>query len=221
VNATFVNGGVPQYMKLWVDGVAKNYNNNSATYSYTLSLAAGSHQLSVQAYNGTLYRAAESITVAASGLSITPTTASLTAGQTLQFTANEPVTWSAVGGSITAGGLFTAPNSTMSCIVTATDAGGNQATATVSVSATTLPSVAITAPLANASVSAPFTLTAAFNNGGIAQYMKLWIDGVAQAPVANTTQLSKTLSLASGKHKLTVQAYNGALYSSSEYVTVQ
>jgi hypothetical protein len=51
--------------------------------------------------------------------------------------------------------------------------------------------------------------------------MKLWIDGVSKSVINNTTKLSTSVTLPSGKHKLTVQAYNGTLYSSFEYVTVQ
>lgn len=70
VNATFSNGGAPQYMKLWVDGVAQYFNNNSTTLSYPVTLAAGAHQVIVQAYNGTLYSSSENITV---GTTPTPT----------------------------------------------------------------------------------------------------------------------------------------------------
>lgn len=153
VNATFTNGGIPQYMKLWVDGVAQHFNNNSATFTYTLPLALGSHQLIMQAYNGTLYHASENITVVA------PPPAS--------------------------------------------------------------PTVTFAAPAANSTITGAVAVSAAFNNGGVAGYMKLWIDGVSKYVVSNTTQLATSVALPSGKHKLTVQANNGTLYSSFEYVTVQ
>ena len=361
VSATFTNGGVPQYMKLWVDGVAKFFNNNSTTFTYTLPLPAGNHQLIMQAYNGTLYRATENITVAGSALSISPTSANLSAGQTQQFTANAAVTWSATGGTINSAGLYTAPSAAGTYTVTATDStgnhasasvnvtaialsisptsaslsagqtqqftanvavtwsatggtitsaglytapaaagtytvtatdstgnhasaavnvtanvlsisptianlsssqmqqftanqavtwtatggtitgsglytapaaagtfavtatnsAGNQASATVNVSVSSAPAVTISTPAANATLSSPFTLSASFNNGGTASYMKLWIDGVSKLVINNTTKLSTSVTLSSGKHKLTVQAYNGMLYSSFEYVTVQ
>lgn len=153
VTANFVNGGISQYMKLWVDGIATYFNNNSTTLTYTLALAAGNHQLSLQAYNGTLYRTVENITV-------------------------------------------TTPPATT-------------------------PSVTFGSPAANASLSGAIPVTASFNNGGGASYMKLWIDGVSKSLVLNTTQLGTSVTLPTGKHKLTVQAYNGTLYSSFEYVTVQ
>ena len=361
VSATFTNGGVPQYMKLWVDGVAKSFNNNSTSFTYTLPIPAGNHQLIMQAYNGTLYRSTENITVAGSALSISPatanlfsgqtqqftasaavtwsatggtitsaglftaptaagtytvtatdsngnhasaavnvttialsisptsanlsagqtqqftanaavtwsatggtitsaglytapaaagtytitatdstgnhasaavnvtaialsvspTTASLSAGQTQQFTANAAVTWSATGGTITSSGLYTAPTAAGTYTVIATNSDGNQASATVNVSVSSAPTVTISTPAANATLSSPFTLSASFSNGGTASYMKLWIDGVSKLVINNTTTLSTSLTLSSGKHKLTVQAYNGSLYSSFEYVTVQ
>lgn len=153
VTATFSNGGIPQYMKLWVDGLAQHFNNNSTTFSYTLPLATGNHQLIMQAYNGTLYRASENITV-----------------------------------------------------VSAPPAA---------------PSVMFALPAANSTISGAVAVNAAFNNGGVAGYMKLWVDGVSKYVVSNTTQLGTSVALPSGKHKLTVQAYNGTLYSSFEYVTVQ
>jgi hypothetical protein len=55
----------------------------------------------------------------------------------------------------------------------------------------------------------------------VAGYMKLWVDGVQVYKVLNTSTLSTSVALGSGKHRLTVQAYNGTLYSQSEYVTVQ
>jgi acid phosphatase len=79
--------------------------------------------------------------------------------------------------------------------------------------------VTIATPAANATVSSPFTVSASFN--GTASYMKLWVDGVSTYTVFSASTLTKSLALASGKHHLTVQASNGTVYSSSEYVTVQ
>lgn len=79
--------------------------------------------------------------------------------------------------------------------------------------------VAIAAPAGNTTVASPVQVSASFN--GTASYMKLWVDGVQAYKVLNSSSLSTTVSLAAGKHKLTVQAYNGTLYSSSEYITVQ
>ncbi|MGA9208607.1 MAG: DUF4082 domain-containing protein [Terriglobales bacterium] len=91
-------------------------------------------------------------------VAITPTSALLTAGGTQQFTAtltgtsNTAVTWSASGGSISSGGLYTAPASAGTYTVTATSAADitESASATVTVSA---PVVAVAVSLSPASVS--------------------------------------------------------------------
>jgi acid phosphatase len=154
-------------------------------------------------------------------LSITPSSANLNEGQTLQFTANQSVTWSASGGSITSTGVYTAPKMLGSFAVTAKDSSGSQALATVTINSSTSPVVTISAPASGATVASTFTVKATFTNGGTAQYMKLWVDGIATYAVNNATTLSKTLSLGAGTHRLTVQAYNGTLYHNTEYVTVQ
>lgn len=105
-------------------------------------------QASVASANAELNPAATSVTVS-------PATATLAAGATQQFTAsvagttNQAVTWSALSGSITSGGLYTAPASGASDTVTATSQQtttvlgtaavtiGAPATITVSISPTT------------------------------------------------------------------------------------
>jgi beta-glucanase (GH16 family) len=75
-------------------------------------------------------------------VSISPSSASLATGGTQQFTAtvsgstNTAVTWSASCGSISSGGLYTAPTTTATCTVTATSAADTtqSASATVTVS---------------------------------------------------------------------------------------
>jgi hypothetical protein len=64
VKATFKNGGTPQYMKVWVDGVAK-FTAKGVTSITTpgLAMTTGSHRITVQAYTGKLYSSSEAITV--------------------------------------------------------------------------------------------------------------------------------------------------------------
>jgi hypothetical protein len=60
---------------------------------------------------------------------------------TLQFTATTDVTWSASCGSITStSGIYSAPSSTGTCTVTATEIGGTHATVSTSVKVTSSPS---------------------------------------------------------------------------------
>lgn len=72
-------------------------------------------------------------TVNVVALTVTPSTVTLQEGAQQQFSANATVTWSATCGTITATGLYTAPNQAESCTVTATDASNDQGTATVTV----------------------------------------------------------------------------------------
>lgn len=50
-----------QYMKVWIDGVAR-FTIHAANFSTALSVTAGTHKLTVQAYDGTLHAASESFT---------------------------------------------------------------------------------------------------------------------------------------------------------------
>src|SRR5262249_11292116 len=70
------------------------------------------------------------------------------------------------------------------------------------------PKVTFTSPATNATVSSPFAVNATFS-GGTPAYMKLWVDGGSKYTVTNSSSLSTTLSLAAGRHRLTVQASSG------------
>jgi hypothetical protein len=66
-------------------------------------------------------------------LSIAPTNPTVLVNGTLQFSANESVTWTATCGTISKSGLFTAPSSAGSCTVTATGTGTTPPSASTSV----------------------------------------------------------------------------------------
>jgi len=74
------------------------------------------------------------VTVVGSSLTVTPASATVSTGGTLTFSANAAVSWQVSGGTISASGVFTAPATAGTVIVTATGAGGS-ATATVNVTA--------------------------------------------------------------------------------------
>jgi len=83
------------------------------------------------------------------------------------------------------------------------------------------PKVTISSPASGATVASPVVVSATFSNGGVSQYMKVWIDGVARYVANNATSITTpAIALTAGTHKITVQAYNGTLYSSSESITV-
>jgi phosphatidylinositol-3-phosphatase len=112
-------------------------------------------------------------------------------------------------------------------VVKAWDSTGAMGQQSVSITVATgtpppaTPRVSITSPASGATVASPVVASATFNNGGVAQYMKVWIDGVARYVVNNITSITTpAIALTAGAHKITVQAYNGTLYSSSETITV-
>ncbi len=82
-------------------------------------------------------------------ISLTPSSASITSGQQVLFvafvtgTSNTAVTWKASAGTVTSGGLFTAPNvsSTTTATITATSAANPKLTASaaITISASTTP----------------------------------------------------------------------------------
>jgi Zn-dependent metalloprotease len=75
-------------------------------------------------------------------VSVTPTTATLATGATFQFTAavtgstNTAVTWTATGGTVTSGGLYTAPASAGTFTVKATSAADTTKSASATVTVT-------------------------------------------------------------------------------------
>jgi hypothetical protein len=100
-----------------------------STGLYTAPNQAG--PCTVTATDGLGNQGAASVTVVA--LMVTPGSVTLAEGAQQQFTANAPVTWSASCGTINNSGLYTAPNTTGSCTVTATDGTGHVANALVTV----------------------------------------------------------------------------------------
>ncbi|HWR37205.1 MAG TPA: Ig-like domain-containing protein [Clostridia bacterium] len=116
-----------QYLQIYVDGVKVNQVSASSLDTY-VTMAAGTRRLTVQAYNGsTLFKKTVYVTVAAStaiSVTVSPSTASVAKGGTVQFAAsvqnasNTSVTWVVDGitggdntvGTVSGGGLYTAPN---------------------------------------------------------------------------------------------------------------
>jgi acid phosphatase len=117
---------------------------------------------------------------------------------------------------------------TYSLVVRAWDTSGANGAQTVNITVSngsppppTSPTVSITSPANGSTVSSPVVVSATFNNGGTAQYMKVWVDGVAKFTASNVTSITTPgIALATGSHRITVQAYNGTLFSSSESITV-
>jgi len=114
---------------------------------YTAPAAAGTYHVKAASvyYGGTVGFA--TVTVSASTattpVAITPTTAALTTGGTVTFSANQPVSWTVVegsaGGAVSSTGVYTAPSTagTYHVQATSTASPANSTTATVSVTSST------------------------------------------------------------------------------------
>ena len=140
---------------------------------YTASAAVGT-QCSIQAVaaSGTRYSVYGSDTVLAPlTWSISPLNPAVSEGATQQFAATEAVTWAAGCGAISAGGLYTAPLSPGSCMVTAaaTDGSGqtNSTTATITSPLTITPASASTPQGATQQFTASMAVSWAASCGSI------------------------------------------------------
>ena len=103
----------------------------SSTGLYTAPATTGSCTVKATATSGGQTASTTVTVTAGSGsLTISPTSVSLHAIGTAQFTANQSVTWSASCGSITSAGLYTAPVATETCTIKATSTTNTSSTAT-------------------------------------------------------------------------------------------
>ncbi|HLJ89172.1 MAG TPA: hypothetical protein VKZ53_20305 [Candidatus Angelobacter sp.] len=140
VNPVHVNAGTTDThpittMWIYVDTVKVFAINNVNFIDTTINMTTGTHRFVVQAQDsaGTVFKTVESVTVGgAPNVVVTPSAATLVEGATQQFSANVAVTWSATCGTITTGGLYTAPGASGPCTVTATS-GANSGNAAVTV----------------------------------------------------------------------------------------
>ncbi|ABF43775.1 hypothetical protein Acid345_4776 [Candidatus Koribacter versatilis Ellin345] len=139
VNTTFhVNAGITssvpiQYVEVYVHYVRYAIQHqNFLDANITVPSGAGQN-LTVQALdqNGTwIYKIIHVNVTASSTYTISPQNPTVSEGTTKQFTASKASTWSATCGTISSGGLFTAPLSQPACKVTgkATDGSGTAST---------------------------------------------------------------------------------------------
>jgi hypothetical protein len=226
VHATYSGGtGTATYMKLWIDHNPSTVEPSTNVFDTTTSLSNGPHLIEVQALDpsGAFYVSAANITVAT--LALNPPTTSLPPGGTQQFTfsdtASSSITWSATGGTVSSGGLYTAGSTTGTFSVTATDSAGNKTTAKMIIAA--LHTVTIENPANNSTDSSPVLVHATYNGTVIATYMKLWLDHVAGQVQHNTNSFTTSPYLAPGAHLIEVQASDpstGLVYTSAVNITV-
>ena len=145
---------------LYIDNVLVYQAPDATSVNANLTVAAGTHNLVAQFYNGTWVKQSEDFTVSASppavAVSISPTSVSMMPDATQQFTAavqntsNAAVSWSVSGvptgdstvGTITGSTLsaiYTAPSVTGPQTVTATSVADSTKSATAAVNVTTAP----------------------------------------------------------------------------------
>lgn len=226
IHAIYSGGtGTATYMKLWIDHNPSTVQQNTNVFDTTKSLSNGSHLIEVQALDpsGTFYVSAAQITVAT--LAVNPPNTSLPPGGTQQFTysdtASSSITWSATGGGINSGGLYTAGSTAGNFSVTATDSSGNKTTVQMFIAP--LHTVTIEIPTNNATVSSPVLVHATYNGTVIATYMKIWLDHSPGLVQHNTNSFSTSLYLSSGPHLIEVQASDpstGQIYTTPVNITV-
>jgi hypothetical protein len=127
---------------------------------YTAPTTAGTYTVTATSAADSTRSSSAIVTVSQStqvSISVSPGTASLQGGGQQQFTAivsgtsNTGVTWSASGGTVTTGGLYTAPTTAGTYAVTATSAADSSkwASATVTVSQPTQISISVSPNMAN------------------------------------------------------------------------
>ncbi len=162
--------------------VSGSYTITPSNLGYTFSPASQSVSLSTANITGVNFT--DAAVAVAPTITLSPTFVSLSAGGTQQFTAtvsgttNTAVTWSATGGSISSGGLYTAPSTAGTYTVQATSVADN----TKSASAT----VAVSAAVVTISIS---PTSASLATGGTQQFT---------ATVSGTTNTAVTWSVTGG-----------------------
>jgi PKD repeat protein len=183
------NGGIVSRIIDFGDGTtstavtAPHTYNTAGTFTVTLSVTDDLHLTSTASDTVTVQSAPQPISV-----SVSPTSAIVSSGGTLQFaatltnTTNQAVTWTATAGAISGAGLFTAPvvsiNTTITVTATSVADPSNAASAMVTVQ----PS----APVISVAVSPTLT---SVSSGGTRQFT---------ATVANTTNQAVTWAATAG-----------------------
>jgi hypothetical protein len=153
VSATLSNGGTQTNPAVTWNATGGAIN---ATGLYTAGATAGTFRVIATSTNGRADTSA--VTIAAltvTAITVTPASASLSPAQTQQFSAsatlsngttqvNPTVTWSATGGTISTGGLYTAGSTAGSFRVIAASGNGRADTSAVTITAVTIVSVTLT-----------------------------------------------------------------------------
>jgi hypothetical protein len=133
----------------------------SASGMYTAPTTAGSYVVKATSMADSTVSASTTVSVTTTpvvAVTLSPPAASVVINGTQQFTAtvtgssNTAVTWTASGGSISSGGLYTAPGAAGSVTVTASSVADNTKLASATVTVTTVPVVLVTLSPTSASL---------------------------------------------------------------------
>ena len=192
--AASVTGTTNTGVKWSVDGVLGGAAATGTILTggvYTAPATAGTHAVSITSNADTTKNASSAVTVTTVAVSISPTSASITANTTKQFSAtvtgttNTGVQWSVDGvtggnstvGTISTGGLYTAPATAGTHTVTITSNADFSKTASASVTVTT---VTVSISLTSASISTGSTKQFAATVTGTTNIGVQWsVDGIA------------------------------------------
>ncbi len=236
VSAVATSSAAVTKFLVYIDSVLKYQQLNTSSISTSISAGAGTHNLTVQYYNGAWIKATEYITVGSSSgvsISVSPSSATLAPGGTQQFTAtvsgttNTAVTWAVDGmyggnttvGTISSSGLYTAPASSGSHTITATSAADTTKTGAAGVTVTSSsggcnppssPGAVLCTPVAGSTVTSPVQFTGAGTGAsGSVNHLELWIDSTKIGDYPGN-KMSASVALASGSHSATLVEVDSA-----------
>jgi hypothetical protein len=221
-----------------VDGVvggAAATGTVSTTGVYTAPATAGSHTVTVTSNADTTQTASAAVTVTSVAVTINPTTASVTTSTTKQFTAtvtgttNVGVKWSVDGviggssttGTVSTGGLYTAPSTAGTHTVSVTSNADTTQTASAAVTVTAISiTISPTTVSVTASTTKQFTATVTgTSNVGVQWSVDGVVGGAAATGTISTTGVY-TAPATAGSHTVTVTSNANTTQTASAAVTV-
>jgi len=233
---------------VYVDNVLQYQQLNTSSINTSVSVSPGTHNLTVQYYNGQWIKNSENIAVASGSggvtIGVTPTAATLQTGANQQFTAtvsntsNTAVTWAVDGlyngninvGTISNSGLYTAPAQSGTHTITASSQADSSKTANATVTVVSPGgacrpgqgnnTLTICSPAANSTVTSPVQVSAAANSSASVQKFLVYVDNALQYQQLNASSISTSINVSPGTHNLTVQYYNGQWIKNSVNINV-
>jgi len=228
-------------MRIYLD-YKSVYLTNSASLNVNLAISTGQHNLTVQAWDGSgaVFKNTQIINVVdqapVAKLTVSPSSAialvTVTASTSGSYDPDGSIASTTIDfgdGAVVSGASAThaysqAGTYTVKAILTDNVGGSASATQTVTVNqgSTVKPGVTVTTPLPGSTVGSPVQFLAQAASANPITAMRIYVDHVGVYTV-NAPQLNTYLSLASGTHNVTVQAWDstGAVFKNSFTLSVQ